>query len=66
MKVITYRCDCCNGQVAEDDVTKVSFNHGKGRFDLRDEEFDLCPACDVTMIAQFKLDEKGKPKGRKP
>lgn len=45
MKVMTYQCDRCGEPVEEDNVTKVNVNHGSGRFDLRDEEFELCPLC---------------------
>ena len=51
MKVMTYVCDRCGKTIEEDDVTKVEFSHGKGRFDLRDESFELCPTCDEAAIA---------------
>ena len=50
MKVITFQCDRCGETVPEDDVTKVEFSHGRGKFDLRDETFELCPLCDQAAI----------------
>lgn len=51
MKMTTYICDRCGQPIEEDDITKVEFSHGKGRFDLRDEQFELCPRCDEAAIA---------------
>ena len=58
MKLITYLCDRCGGPIEEDDLTKVEFSHGKGRFDLRDEAFELCPACDEKAVAWMQEKEK--------
>ena len=59
MKVMTYHCDQCGAEIKEDDVTKVSFSHGRGKFDLRDEEFELCPLCDEAVVHALKV-QKGK------
>jgi hypothetical protein len=60
MKVTAYLCDRCGATVPEDDVTKVEFSHGRGKFDLRDETFELCPACDEEAVAWMMRKDKEK------
>ena len=59
MRVDTYFCDRCGESIKEDDLTKVSVTYGKGRFDLRDEEFELCLLCAEAGVLwmQNKLEE---------
>jgi hypothetical protein len=61
MKVMTYICDRCGETIEEDDVTKVSFSHGRGKFDLRDEEFELCPLCDQAAIEWARTPVEKRP-----
>lgn len=59
MRVDSYFCDRCGESVKEDDVIKVNVTNSKGRFDLRDEEFELCPLCvqDAILWMKNKLEE---------
>lgn len=61
MKLITYRCDRCGQPIEEDDITKVEFSHGKGKFDLRDETFELCPGCDEDATAWIQTKKGTNP-----
>jgi YgiT-type zinc finger domain-containing protein len=58
VKETIFICDRCGKSVPEDDVTKVTFSHGRGKFDLRDEEFDFCPACGEVVIMEMKNQRK--------
>lgn len=61
MKVLTYFCDRCDQPIEEDDITKVEFSHGKGKFDLRDDAFELCPACDEEAVAWMQIKKGTNP-----
>lgn len=54
MKVTSYICDRCAADVAEKDLGVLSIVHRRGKFDLRDEEFHLCPTCDEAAVAWVK------------